>query len=148
MGKHFIVHHVFVLFAYFVCDHGYTCYIRYMCHQVTDTCKSRSPCFWSKCYFFYPLRHLTCPGPSDLNMQNVLWTFVMGLFWEKGPCLHGMYVFFFFQDRFLYCCLGWPRTHFVVQANLQISVVLPQPPKCQGYRYDPILPLFFMEFFS
>lgn len=72
---------LFCLFAYFVCDHGYTCAMYGTCvirSQIHVNAGHRA--FEASAIFFYPLRHMTCPGPSDLNMQNVLWTFVMGLF--------------------------------------------------------------------
>lgn len=40
------------------------------------------------------------------------------------------------RERILLCSLGWPQTHYVAQTNLNLAILLPQPPHSfWDYRY-------------
>lgn len=43
-------------------------------------------------------------------------------------------LFFLFWDRVLPNCLGWPWTHYVVQANFELVIFLPQSPELLWYQ--------------
>jgi hypothetical protein len=43
-------------------------------------------------------------------------------------------VFVLFEIRVLLCSSGWPRTCYVAQGGLELTIFLPQPPKNWDYR--------------
>jgi hypothetical protein len=92
---------------------------------------------------------LFCDGYfQDKVLQNIclgwLWTsiFLISVSWV-GRIIgmrhqHSAFFWFFlvlvwvwvFWDRVSLCNLGWLGTHCVVQADLKLMLLLPQPPKC------------------
>jgi hypothetical protein len=53
-------------------------------------------------------------------------------------------ILFFSED--LVCSPGWPGTHYVTQADLELTI-LPQPPECWVYRCVPPYLAFLKTFF-
>jgi hypothetical protein len=44
---------------------------------------------------------------------------------------------FIFGGRVLLCSLGWPQTHYVTQAGLDLMILLYQHPESWNYRHIP-----------
>jgi hypothetical protein len=58
-------------------------------------------------------------------MRFVLLCYVLVLVWGL------------FWDRVSPCCSGWPWTCYVVQASLELVILLPLTPKCSNYYCAP-----------
>jgi hypothetical protein len=61
-----------------------------------------------------------------------------------NPLFLSFLFYFIFRTRVYLCCPGWPCTHYVSQAGLELVILLPLLPQCWDCRHvspHPVLTL-------